>query len=417
MKPFSSSSSRRSVDKTRFSFDSSTSDSITFPCNFGNLLEDGCEDMVLLPGIEIKDEVVRYSSFYYKLDAIDGSRNDSILGDERLSRNITILDDANDVFSTKITIFNDGSEIEDRNVSRKATIADNWESMEAPLQLLLSSPRETEMAAFLTSEADGENVYPLQPIPALCLPTGTLILPINTQEASGLARQNRDPIRVQNLAIGAQFESDEAFESVENDRQINVSPQNENLQKRISDNVLLNKLKFVGIADRVRQLRARAKMDPKPEELGTNTQRQAGKTHQKPGDRTGLETGRVGPGVGRHKRPLADPEDNPRLAWERGRSGSKSSEEWTQWTPPGKSRKSHRGPRSRSGCWTCRLRHKACPEDKPICGECRRLGLVCDYSFDRPSYMVETAQAQEKLRQIRQITNQCKRGRRPGKRH
>ncbi|KAK5212403.1 DNA-binding transcriptional regulator ume6 [Exophiala xenobiotica] len=42
-----------------------------------------------------------------------------------------------------------------------------------------------------------------------------------------------------------------------------------------------------------------------------------------------------------------------------------------------KSSKMHR--RSRSGCFTCRLRRKKCDEAKPKCKACRHLGLDCEY--------------------------------------
>ncbi|ODV78963.1 uncharacterized protein CANTADRAFT_339491 [Suhomyces tanzawaensis NRRL Y-17324] len=61
--------------------------------------------------------------------------------------------------------------------------------------------------------------------------------------------------------------------------------------------------------------------------------------------------------------------------------------------------------RSKSGCWTCRIRHKACPEDKPQCGQCQRLNLSCDYSGTRPLYMHDPIQQANKLKEIRAITN------------
>lgn len=68
-------------------------------------------------------------------------------------------------------------------------------------------------------------------------------------------------------------------------------------------------------------------------------------------------------------------------------------------------RKKRVGPRSRIGCWTCRIRHKACPENKPVCDQCVRLKLVCDYSQDRPAYMSDPTLQKEKLKEIRDITN------------
>ncbi|KAL2427232.1 C6 finger domain transcription factor nosA [Exophiala dermatitidis] len=49
----------------------------------------------------------------------------------------------------------------------------------------------------------------------------------------------------------------------------------------------------------------------------------------------------------------------------------------TKESPSSKSSKMHR--RSRSGCFTCRLRRKKCDEAKPKCKACRHLGLDCEY--------------------------------------
>ena len=67
------------------------------------------------------------------------------------------------------------------------------------------------------------------------------------------------------------------------------------------------------------------------------------------------------------------------------------------------------GARSKTGCWTCRIRHKACPEEKPSCSQCIRLQLDCDYSDKRPSYMSDPNLQIQKLKEIRAITNQNKR--------
>ncbi|KAK6203452.1 uncharacterized protein RJT21DRAFT_125914 [Scheffersomyces amazonensis] len=67
------------------------------------------------------------------------------------------------------------------------------------------------------------------------------------------------------------------------------------------------------------------------------------------------------------------------------------------------------GPRSKSGCWTCRVRHKACPENRPICGQCIRLHLTCDYSSVRPHYMTDPILQAAKLKEIRDVTNLQKR--------
>lgn len=67
------------------------------------------------------------------------------------------------------------------------------------------------------------------------------------------------------------------------------------------------------------------------------------------------------------------------------------------------------GPRSKSGCWTCRVRHKSCPEERPTCSQCLRLNLKCDYSSKRPTYMVDPVVQANKLKEIRSITFKQKR--------
>lgn len=64
-------------------------------------------------------------------------------------------------------------------------------------------------------------------------------------------------------------------------------------------------------------------------------------------------------------------------------------------------RRSRNSPRSRSGCWTCRIRHKACPENGIPCGTCIRLDLPCDNAALRPAYMVDKRLAAERLTEIR----------------
>lgn len=65
--------------------------------------------------------------------------------------------------------------------------------------------------------------------------------------------------------------------------------------------------------------------------------------------------------------------------------------------------------RSKSGCWTCRIRHKACPEERPECSQCIRLNLLCDYSLMRPEYMTDPGLMTEKLKEIRMVTDATKR--------
>ncbi|OTB01343.1 hypothetical protein M426DRAFT_266223 [Hypoxylon sp. CI-4A] len=37
--------------------------------------------------------------------------------------------------------------------------------------------------------------------------------------------------------------------------------------------------------------------------------------------------------------------------------------------------------RTRSGCRKCRERRVKCPEERPVCGHCKRLGFICRYEF------------------------------------
>lgn len=73
-----------------------------------------------------------------------------------------------------------------------------------------------------------------------------------------------------------------------------------------------------------------------------------------------------------------------------------------------KERRRSKNHRSRRGCWTCRLRHKACPEDGNPCGACSRLNLQCDTAICRPKYMQDTSLAAERLREIRLITDKVR---------
>lgn len=56
---------------------------------------------------------------------------------------------------------------------------------------------------------------------------------------------------------------------------------------------------------------------------------------------------------------------------------------------PGKARKRKRGSRTTTGCLCCRLRHKKCDEETPICGGCWRNSLICSWpqrdGNDQPS--------------------------------
>ncbi|GME99760.1 unnamed protein product [Ambrosiozyma monospora] len=71
--------------------------------------------------------------------------------------------------------------------------------------------------------------------------------------------------------------------------------------------------------------------------------------------------------------------------------------------------------RSKNGCWTCRLRRKRCPEQRPVCSECVRLGLTCDgYDIERPAFMKSESLAKEKMAHIKAITSAHKKKARLG---
>lgn len=48
-------------------------------------------------------------------------------------------------------------------------------------------------------------------------------------------------------------------------------------------------------------------------------------------------------------------------------------------------------PRSKSGCWICRIKHLKCDEARPACSLCQKFGLECDYSPQKPAYVVDPA--------------------------
>lgn len=64
------------------------------------------------------------------------------------------------------------------------------------------------------------------------------------------------------------------------------------------------------------------------------------------------------------------------------------------------------GPRSKTGCWTCRVRKKKCFEDRPSCRQCSRLGLTCDgYDSIKPDFMTDSVLQKRKLDGIKTLTD------------
>ncbi|KAI4609578.1 uncharacterized protein J4E87_005393 [Alternaria ethzedia] len=66
--------------------------------------------------------------------------------------------------------------------------------------------------------------------------------------------------------------------------------------------------------------------------------------------------------------------------------------------------KMHR--RSRSGCFTCRLRRKKCDEGKPSCRACKHLGLKCEYK--RPMWWSNNEQRRTQKEVIKNIIKRTK---------
>ncbi|KAL4940350.1 fungal-specific transcription factor domain-containing protein [Aspergillus oleicola] len=66
--------------------------------------------------------------------------------------------------------------------------------------------------------------------------------------------------------------------------------------------------------------------------------------------------------------------------------------------------KEHR--RSRSGCFTCRLRRKKCDEERPTCQTCSKLGLRCDYKT--PQWWSTTDQRNRQRDRVKNRIRQTK---------
>ncbi|KAJ4370645.1 DNA-binding transcriptional regulator ume6 [Neocucurbitaria cava] len=66
--------------------------------------------------------------------------------------------------------------------------------------------------------------------------------------------------------------------------------------------------------------------------------------------------------------------------------------------------KMHR--RSRTGCFTCRLRRKKCDEGKPSCRACKHLGLKCEYK--RPMWWSNNEQRRGQKEMIKNIIKRTK---------
>ncbi|KAI5965690.1 UME6 [Candida pseudojiufengensis] len=59
----------------------------------------------------------------------------------------------------------------------------------------------------------------------------------------------------------------------------------------------------------------------------------------------------------------------------------------------------------KSGCWTCRVRHKKCTNERPKCNDCLKFDLDCDISEERPEYMINPILQKRMVKKIRQMTD------------
>lgn len=57
-------------------------------------------------------------------------------------------------------------------------------------------------------------------------------------------------------------------------------------------------------------------------------------------------------------------------------------------------------PRSKNGCWICRIKHLKCDEVRPACASCIKFGIQCDYSPEKPEYVVNKELKKQKLIEI-----------------
>ncbi|WEW59753.1 DNA-binding transcriptional regulator ume6 [Emydomyces testavorans] len=73
-------------------------------------------------------------------------------------------------------------------------------------------------------------------------------------------------------------------------------------------------------------------------------------------------------------------------------------------TPIKKGERLHK--RSRSGCFTCRLRRKKCDESKPVCKACRNLKLKCEYK--RPMWWGNNDQRRNHKELIKELIKNTK---------
>lgn len=60
-------------------------------------------------------------------------------------------------------------------------------------------------------------------------------------------------------------------------------------------------------------------------------------------------------------------------------------------------------PRSKNGCWICRIKHLKCDEVRPVCTSCTKFGIQCDYAIEKPLYVLDKDLRREKLLEITKV--------------
>lgn len=104
----------------------------------------------------------------------------------------------------------------------------------------------------------------------------------------------------------------------------------------------------------------------------------------------------------RKKKSFASPFNSPNLGISINGLGV-SVEDSPISTPAKKYTRRRLLPRSKNGCWICRIKHLKCDEVKPSCTSCVKYGINCDYSPDKPNYVVDKNLRNKKLIEITQI--------------
>lgn len=421
-RPGSRAGSRSSIAsincKNTISFNSSTSVSFSFP------FEDDDKEKGLLPGIVFKDEKIRFSSFYHQLE---------IAQSQQLNRNFAILDDW-DAPENEVDKYVWSSPIKEYEEVREDFLTSEAERDDLMYPLKPNASSEFSQENLLSKELNGRFVENLLSKGL----SGRFVENLQSKELNDRFTPNLQPneqnerLIIENEAnskrrVGQLMQQGDlpslnrpntAFQRSPEENGPNA--QEYELTETISNNITHNKSKFMGIAKRIRELQARRaskKSVTEPSIVEQPSSERSSLRHSpRTQNRPGLQMKYPGLQIAVEQPPSTSTvriqrSDTLPLQSIDMRLNRLEKLQYPNETRACDEKKRKIAPRSRKGCWTCRIRHKACPENKPVCRECVRLGLTCDYSQERPSYMMSDAEAEKKLRQIREITSRCKRGR------